>query len=42
MGHKSPQETMCYLHMTVNIIPELRAKATGLEDVIGGVFHAEE
>ena len=42
MGHKSPQETLYYLHMTVNIIPELRARAKGLEDVIGGVVYAEE
>lgn len=42
MGHSKPQETMHYLHMAVNIIPELRAKAKGLEDVIGGVLHAEE
>ena len=42
MGHKSPQETMYYLHMSVNIIPELRAKAKGFEDVIGGVVYAEE
>ena len=42
MGHKTPQETMYYLHMAVNIVPELRAKAKGFEDVIGGVIHAEE
>ena len=42
MGHKNPQETMYYLHMAVNIIPELRAKAEGFEDVIGGVVYAEE
>ena len=42
MGHKNPQETMYYLHMVVNIIPELRAKAGGLETVIGGVFYVEE
>jgi len=42
MGHKNPQETMYYLHMVVNIIPELRAKAAGFEDVIGGVLYAEE
>jgi len=42
MGHKNPQETMYYLHMAVNIIPELRAKAKGFEDVIGGVLYAEE
>jgi len=42
MGHKSPQETMYYLHMAVNIIPELREKAKGFEDVIGGVLYAEE
>jgi site-specific recombinase XerD len=42
MGHSKPQETMYYLHMVVNIIPELRAKAKGLDDVIGGVFYAEE
>jgi integrase len=42
MGHTRPHETMYYLHMAVNIIPELRAKAKGFEDIIGGVFHAEE
>ena len=42
MGHKNPQETMYYLHMTVNIMPELREKAKGFEDVIGGVIRAEE
>jgi len=42
MGHKSPQETMYYLHMSINIIPELREKAKGFEDVIGGVLYAEE
>jgi len=42
MGHQSPKETMYYLHMVVNIIPELKAKAKGFEDVIGGVFRAEE
>ena len=42
MGHGNPKETMYYLHMAVNIIPELRAKAKGFEDVIGGVLHAEE
>lgn len=42
MGHKNPQETMYYLHMVVNIIPELREKAIGFEDVIGGVLYAEE
>jgi len=42
MGHTSPQETLYYLHMVANIIPELRARAKGFEDVIGGVFHAEE
>lgn len=42
MGHTSPQETMYYLHMAVNIIPELRARAKGFEDIIGGVFYAEE
>ena len=42
MGHKNPRETMYYLHMAVNIIPELRAKAKGFEAVIGGVLHAEE
>jgi hypothetical protein len=33
---------MYYLHMVVNVIPELREKASGFEDVIGGVRHAEE
>jgi integrase len=42
MGHKNPQETMYYLHMVINVIPELRAKAKGFEDVIGGVVYAEE
>lgn len=42
MGHKNPQETMYYLHMAVNIIPELRKKAQGFEDAIGGVVYAEE
>lgn len=42
MGHKNPQETMYYLHMAVNIIPELREKAKGFEDVIGGVLYGEE
>ena len=42
MGHKNPQETMYYLHMVINIIPELREKAKGFEDVIGGVLYAEE
>ena len=42
MGHKDPQETMYYLHMAVNIIPELREKASGFEDVIGGVLYVEE
>ena len=42
MGHKSLQDTMYYLHMVVNIIPELRGKAKGFEDVIGGVVYAEE
>jgi len=42
MGHKNPQETMYYLHMVTNIIPELRAKAKGFEDVMGGVLHVEE
>jgi len=42
MGHKDPQETMYYLHMAVNIIPELRDKAKGFEEAIGGVLYAEE
>ena len=42
MGHKNPQETMYYLHMVVNIVPELRSNAKGFEDVIGGVLHVEE
>lgn len=42
MGHTSPQETLYYLHMVVNIIPELRAKSQGFGDVIGGVLHVEE
>jgi len=42
MGHKNPQETMYYLHMTAAVIPELRKKAKEFEDVIGGVLYAEE
>jgi len=42
MGHKSPKETMYYLHMVINVIPELRKKAKGFDDVIGGVLHVEE
>lgn len=42
MGHKKTQETMYYLHMVVNVMPELRQKAKGLDDVIGGVLYAEE
>ena len=42
MGHKSPHETMYYLHMVINIMPELREKAKGFEDVIGGVSYVEE
>lgn len=42
MGHKDPQETMYYLHMSVNIIPALREKAVGFENIIGGMVYAEE
>jgi len=42
MGHKNPQETLYYLHMVVNVIPVLREKASGFEDVIGGVRYVEE
>ena len=42
MGHSSPNETMYYLHMAVNIIPELREKANNFEDIIGGVSYVEE
>jgi integrase len=42
MGHTKPQETMYYLHMAVNVIPELRKNAAGFEEIIGGVLHAEE
>lgn len=42
MGHKNPQETMYYLHMTVNLMPELRKNSKELEEVIGGVPHVEE
>jgi len=42
MGHKNPQETMYYLHVATNIIPVLKEKAKGFEDIIGGVLYAEE
>jgi len=42
MGHKNPQETMYYLHMTASIASELREKAKGFDDVIGGQFYVEE
>jgi integrase len=42
MGHSKPQETMYYLHMAVSVVPELRMKAAGFEDIIGGVLYAED
>jgi len=42
MGHKNPKETMYYLHMAINLVPLLREKAKGFEDVMGGVLYAEE
>jgi integrase len=42
MGHSTPQETMYYLHLSVNLAQEIRENADGFEDVMGGVWHVEE
>jgi integrase/recombinase XerD len=42
MGHRSPQNTMYYLHMTVNLVPEIRKKAKGFEDILNGVAYVED
>jgi integrase len=42
MGHATPQETMYYLHLSVNSVSEIRENAAGLEDVMGGVRRVEE
>jgi integrase len=42
MGHRTPQETMYYLHLSVNLAHEIRENADGFEDVMGGVWHVEE
>lgn len=42
MGHSSPQNTMYYLHMVVNLIPEIRRMAKGYEDILNGVAYVEE
>jgi integrase len=33
MGHSCPQNTMYYLHMAVNLVPEIRKMAKGYEDI---------
>lgn len=42
MGHASPQETMYYLHLSVNLAHEIREISKGFEDVMGGVWTVEE
>jgi integrase len=42
MGHSAPQETMYYLHLSVNVAQDIRKNAEGFEDVMGGVWHVEE
>jgi integrase len=42
MGHSAPQETMYYLHLSVNLAQDIRKNAEGFEDVMGGVWHVEE
>ena len=42
MGHSCPQNTMYYLHMAVNIVPEIRKMAKEYEHIINGVAYVEE
>lgn len=42
MGHSCPQNTMYYLHMVVNLVPEIREMAKGYEDILNGVAYVEE
>lgn len=42
MGHACPQNTMYYLHMVVNLVPEIRKMAKGYEDILNGVAYVEE
>lgn len=42
MGHSCPQNTMYYLHMVVNLIPNIRKMAKGYEDILNGVAYVEE
>jgi hypothetical protein len=42
MGHVGPQETMYYLHLSVNLAQGIRELAGGFEDVMGGVWNVEE
>ena len=42
MGHACPQNTMYYLHMAVNLVPEIRKMAKGYEDILNGVAYVEE
>jgi integrase/recombinase XerD len=42
MGHSSPQNTMYYLHMVINLIPDIRKMAKGYEDILNGVAYVEE
>ena len=42
MGHSCPQSTMYYLHMAVNLVPEIRKMAKGYEDILNGVAYVEE
>lgn len=42
MGHSCPQNTMYYLHMAVNLVPEIRKMTKGYEDILNGVAYVEE
>lgn len=42
MGHSSPQNTMYYLHMVVNLVSEIRKMAKEYEQIIKGVSYVEE
>jgi integrase len=41
LGHSSPEETLYYLHLTMDLAGGIREMASGFEDVIGGVWHVE-
>ena len=41
MGHTSSQNTMYYLHLTVNLTAEIRKKAKGYEDIFKEAYYVE-